>query len=95
MMLMNEEIKKLRREIDSIDEKIISCLGQRKKIIKKIGQLKHTGNIKIYNAGREKEIKSRIKKIAKKEGIDELVALKLYSIILINSREEQENANIR
>jgi chorismate mutase len=92
---MNEEIKKLRREIDSIDEKIISCLGQRKKIIKKIGQLKHTGNIKIYNAGREKEIKSRIKKIAKKEGIDELVALKLYSIILINSREEQENANIR
>jgi chorismate mutase/prephenate dehydratase len=37
---MESELKKLRKEIDNIDNKILSLLNKRMEIVKKVGELK-------------------------------------------------------
>ena len=56
------KIRENRKQIDEIDDKIIELLNKRADLTKKIGELKKSMNLDIFQPEREKEIVERIKK---------------------------------
>ena len=56
------ELENLRREINTIDDKIIELLDKRGEIAFKIGNNKKLLDLDIYQPLREKEVIDRIKK---------------------------------
>ena len=86
-----EDIKKLRRQIDDIDLKIIDLLYKRHKLSKSVGEYKIKNNIKILQEDRENKALSNRKKIAGKYGLDNLFIEKLFKLIFSNSRKIQKS----
>ncbi|WP_448584363.1 prephenate dehydratase [Thermocrinis sp.] len=60
-----EELSKLRKEIDLIDEEIIKLLNRRAKIAKAIGEIKKQLKLEIYSPEREREVIDKAIKINK------------------------------
>jgi len=91
---MENKLKKLRCEIDSIDNKILELLNKRMEIVKKVGELKNTTNAPIYRPEREKEIIERLTNISKKEGgilgKDEIEAIFLEIFAISRGLERKE-----
>jgi chorismate mutase/prephenate dehydratase len=55
-------LKKKRKEIDLIDQKLLTLLNQRLRIAQKIGKIKKKMGKKIYDPRREKEILDGLKR---------------------------------
>lgn len=53
---MNEQIRKLRQEIDTIDTEIQALFLRRMSIVKEIASYKMANDIPVYDAAREAEI---------------------------------------
>ncbi len=53
-------LKELRKEIDQLDNQILSIINQRMEIVKKIGKIKKKDQSPIYHPEREKEIVERL-----------------------------------
>jgi len=89
-----EELKKLRKEIDLIDNEILTLLNKRMEIVKKVGVLKNNTNAPIYRPEREKEIIDRLTNLSKKQnGIltkDEIEAIFLEIFAISRSLERKE-----
>jgi len=60
-------LNELRKEIDKIDEELLTLLNKRMEIVKKVGELKNSTNAPIYRPEREKEIINRLTKISKSQ----------------------------
>ena len=58
---MTENIQKLRKKIDEIDENILRMLGERSEICRSIGLLKKESGIQVTDPIRESEIYSNIR----------------------------------
>ena len=56
-----QNIETCRKEIDALDDQILSLLNNRMEIVKAIGRLKQTTGTAIYRPEREKEILDRLK----------------------------------
>ena len=91
---MESELKKLRDEIDKIDNEILDLLNKRMKIVKKVGELKNNTNAPIYRPEREKEIIDRLVKLSKEQngvlGKDEIEAIFLEIFAISRSLERKE-----
>ena len=83
-------IEKLRKEIDRIDNNIITLLSKRKGIVKKIADIKRQKNKPVIDNKREQEIINRLKKLSKEKGLDENFIESIYETIINYSRNEQE-----
>lgn len=83
-------LEELRKNIDSIDNKIIELLAKRKDLIKKIAEIKKELNKPVIDQEREQQVIKRIMEKAKESGLDRKFVTSLYNIILENSRNEQE-----
>jgi len=57
-----QELKKKRKEIDLIDQKLLTLLNQRLRIAEEIGKIKKGMGEKIYDPKREKEILDGLKR---------------------------------
>ncbi len=53
---MNNEIKLLRKQLDTLDNSLLTILEKRFQLCKKIGDNKKKNNLKIKDSKREKEI---------------------------------------
>jgi len=60
-----EEIKRLRAEIDVIDQEILKLLNKRAKLAKSIGEIKKQLNLEIHSPEREREVVDRLVKLNK------------------------------
>ena len=67
---MTEDIQKLRKKIDEIDENILHFLGERSEICRSIGLLKKESGIPIVDPIRESEVFNNIKGKAPDFGLD-------------------------
>lgn len=56
-----QELKKKRKEIDLIDQKLLTLLNQRLRFAMEIGKIKKEMGQKVYNLWREKEVLERLK----------------------------------
>ena len=59
-MNTDKEIEKLRRKVDTFDDRILDILVQRFSVVKEIGQIKSISTINIDHPDREKEIIERL-----------------------------------
>ena len=57
------DLKKLRKNINRIDERLLTLLNQRAKEAIKISKLKKKNNLSVYSPEREKDILDRLKKM--------------------------------
>jgi chorismate mutase len=93
------DIKKLRKEIDRIDSKMIPLLGRREKIVEKIAAIKVKEGIPTKQPKREKEIIARTKKIARKHKLKPSIIDNVYAKIIFpygyklhkNARSKKNN----
>ena len=89
---MKAELKKLREQIDSIDDEIVSLLSKRMEIVKEVGKLKKEHKIEPLDVKRLEEVLYTKKKKAKLLGISQKFVEKLYKIIHEHSVHTQKKA---
>jgi len=65
-----EDIEKLRKKIDEIDEQILRFLGERVEICRSIGLLKNAQRMPIADPSREYEVYTKIRDKAGDFGLD-------------------------
>ncbi|HAW49431.1 TPA: prephenate dehydratase [bacterium] len=83
------ELEKLRKEIDSIDDRLLKLLEQRISIAKKIGLLKKERNISVLHADRENQILERLIRKSKiiPKGILSTIYREIFSLSLKFQKE--------
>ena len=91
---MEEKLKELRKEIDKIDNKILTLLNERMRIVKKVGELKNTSDAPVYRPEREKEIITRLANLSKEQngvlGYEDIEAIFLEIFAISRSLERKE-----
>ncbi len=88
---MEEDINKLRKEIDKLDTKLISLLRERLIVAKKIGKYKKKRFLPVRDMKREKELLLKVSNKAKEQGIKDIENIKkMFKSIISYSRKVQE-----
>ncbi len=91
---IENKLKELRNEIDSIDNEILTLLNKRMQIVKKVGDLKNNTNAPVYRPEREREIIQRLTNLSKKQngilGKDEIEAIFLEIFAISRALERKE-----
>jgi chorismate mutase/prephenate dehydratase len=89
------ELSKIRKDIDSIDDRLLQLYNERMKLVKRVGEVKHRGNSPIYRPEREREILDRLYSLNRAEdgilsekAIDALF-LELFSVARNLERPEK------
>ena len=94
MKIQERELNDLRKNIDKIDNEILTLLNKRMQIVKKVGEVKNNADTPIYRPEREKEIIDRLTKLSKlQNGIltkDEIEAVFLEIFAISRSLERKE-----
>ena len=88
--MIGMELEEIRKEIDKIDNEILSLLAKRKALAKEIALIKKSKNMPVLDEKREAELIKRLKKKSKELGLNEDLVVSLYNYILENSKKEQE-----
>lgn len=60
-------LEELRKEIDSLDEKILFLLNERMKIVKEIGKVKKLSQEELYRPEREKAIILKLSQLSEEK----------------------------
>jgi len=85
------EINRLRKNVDEVDEKILELLDQRMKIVKELCKIKEKEGMPIIDKKREEKVEKIWLKKAEKLGINNESIFKILNEILNMSRETQLN----
>ncbi len=85
-----EDIQRLRKKIDEIDEHLLRLLGERLEICRSIGLLKKEQGMPIIDTYRENEVFSNIKAKAADFGLDSDQVEAIYRQIVIMCSSVQE-----
>lgn len=88
-----DPLKNLRKQINKTDERILKELAARFALTKKVGKHKTKRNLPPQDRAREKEIFTRLYKLAKKLKLNVLVVERLYRLILKTARAEHRKLN--
>jgi len=83
------DLSSLRRQVDDIDARIVSMLGERLKISKEIGREKKAGAKPIVDRSRDRQVMERIKELATREGVSPQDIDHIYSMIIRASKSVQ------
>jgi len=84
----SQKLKKNRRELDLLDQKLLTLFNRRLRIALKIGKIKKDIGKKIYDAKREKEILEGLKR-RNKGPLKEGDLKKIFATIMQVSRKSQ------
>ncbi len=83
-------LQNLREEIDRIDCEILSLLGRRLAVAKKIAGIKKTNDLPILDSARESEIREKVRKMALEHHLSPAVMEDLFHLLLDYTRLEME-----
>ncbi|MDT7861502.1 MAG: chorismate mutase [Saccharolobus sp.] len=89
---MSEELARLRKEIDKVDEQLIKLLSYRFELSRKIGKIKAEANITVTDEDRELKVKENWLMNAKKYNIPDSFIEAILPIIFSYSKLMQINA---
>lgn len=87
---MSETLQALRESIDKADEAMIRALAERLRAVREVGVWKKTAGIPPLDTGRWKEVLRHAKDLAKKEGVDEMLIERIYTLIHEHALEVEE-----
>ena len=85
----DREIKKLRNNIDGIDQQILDLISQRLDQVRQVVALKKSHNIPVYHPAREEDLISKLRNQAAAAAVNPDFIEELYRVVLRNSRIEQ------
>ncbi len=77
-----DEIEKLRKKVDDIDEEIVAALCERAKACRAIGLVKKKRGMPVRDVGREDEVYKRVKERATKFHLDPVQVEAVYREIV-------------
>lgn len=80
--MKQQDLEKLRKDIEKIDDKVFMLLSKRFEIVEKVGEYKKQNNLPIRNKERENTL---IKSMSEKFSMDRTFVTRLYRIIFNNS----------
>jgi len=86
---VKQELENLRRQLDTIDQKIVSLLAKRQEEVERVVKLKKTHNLPVYHPAREENLISHLRNQGAEAGLDSDYIEELYRRILRQSRVEQ------
>jgi chorismate mutase/prephenate dehydrogenase len=84
----------LRKNLDNIDEQIISLLAERQMNVDAIGSVKLNTKSPTRDFQREKQVIDNIVNYANSKNVDPEIAKQIFSLIIKTSLEKQENQKI-
>jgi len=84
-----KKLKRLRYDVDAIDQKIVSLLIERQKKIEQVVALKKAHQLPVYHPAREENLITQRRDQARKAGLDPDYLEELFRLILRKSRTEQ------
>jgi chorismate mutase len=77
-----DELARLRAEIDAVDERFVALLAERFRITRRVGRIKHERGLPPQDATREAEIDAKVRRLATENHLDEgLVSDVLRAVI--------------
>jgi chorismate mutase len=79
--MMNDELQKLRKDIDKIDDNIVNLLSKRMSVVEKVGKLKKEHNMEALDTKRWDEVLATKLEKAKSLGVSEGLIKKIYNVI--------------
>jgi len=82
----NRTLEILRKEIDSVDEKIVSLLSERQRVVEQVTAFKKANNLPIYHPAREEDLISKRRRQAYRAGLDPDFVEDLYRTVIRRSR---------
>ena len=83
------DLSSLRSQVDSIDDRIISLLGERLELSRQIGREKKAVGKPIVDRVRDQQVMKRLKELAAGHGINEQDIENIYSMIIRASKRAQ------
>jgi chorismate mutase/prephenate dehydratase len=83
------ELDKLRKEIDGIDEHILRLVSKRLEYAANIGRIKKESGISVVDGQREKEIIDKVDKLSDELGIDPSTSRKIFFDLMQLSKSKQ------
>lgn len=86
---VEQELESLRRQLDNIDQKIVSLLGKRQAEVERVVSLKKAHNLPVYHPAREEDLLSQRRIQGVEAGLDPDYIEDIYRRILRQSRVEQ------
>ena len=78
-------LKKLRKDIDDIDQNLVLLLAKRISLIKKVYEFKQKNKIKLFDKKREKQILTEQSRLANKLKINKKLVSDVFKRILKES----------
>jgi len=90
---VEKELETLRREIDSLDQEILTLLSKRLALVKKIGTIKHREGISVYQPERIKEVLATRCRNGEKLGLKKKFVRELYEFLIACSMEEEKKTD--
>lgn len=81
-----KQIEGYRRQIDKLDEDLIEALGERMKIIPKIGELKSKANLDVEDKDREGEVKRNWRRVAGRKNLSWEFVGEILRLVLSHSK---------
>ena len=85
----SKKLKKKRKQIDLVDQKLLRLLNQRLRIALEIGKMKKERREKVYDLWREKEILNKLK-IKNRGPLKEEDLKKIFGMIMKVCRKSQK-----
>ena len=86
---VGQNLENLRKQLDAIDQKIVSLLAKRQAEVEKVVKLKKAHNIPVYHPAREENLISQLRNQGAEAGLNADFIEDLYRRILRQSRAEQ------
>ena len=77
-----DEIQRLRKKVDAVDEQILTALSERAKICSAIGLVKKKKGMQIRDTSRENEVYKRVKEKAVEFHLDPMKVEAVYREIV-------------
>lgn len=84
-----DDIEKLRKKLDKIDERIVDLIAKRFSYMKDIFVYKQKHGLPIQNKKREGEVMRTKLLLAKRQGIPAKMTRSIFETIILYSRKEQ------
>ena len=83
-------LDELRNRIDAYNQELVGLLGKRIETAREIARVKKQENLSILDTGREREIKDKMRQLARKNRISPAFIEDLFDLLLDYSRLEME-----
>ena len=85
----SNQLNSLRRQIDTVDRRVVRALASRLRLVSLIGLEKKRLGLAIVDHGRENKVLSSVRAMAVSEGLDSELIQSVFKLVIEQSRKEQ------